>query len=126
MRSHCLAILPNMGLGNILFPWAYSEVFGALNGIPACAIGWGRPHVGPLLRGERRMRFYGNSFIQSKSALLGSAFVGMMGTVIWNSTLARVEHQYKSNHLFIWNQMPDWRDYFGPLREHRDLLRNLI
>jgi hypothetical protein len=125
MRSHCIAILPSAGLGNVLFSWAHSEVFGALNRMPSCSIGWNRPHIGPLLRGER-VRAYGNTFPQSKAALFATAVLRLKGTVIYNSTVTMVGPQYNSGYLFLWNQIPHWADYFANLRAHRDLVKKLI
>lgn len=109
----------------MLFPWAYARVFGALNDIPACANGWSRPHIGPLFRGER-MRFYGNSIRESKLAIVISGFLSAHGTVIRNTALEALGHHYKDGHLFVWDQIPHWSDYFGPLKEYRDLLKKLV
>jgi len=126
MRSCSIALLPNAGLGNILFPWAHSRIFGAINEIAACAIGWNRLRPGPLLRGERRMRYYGNSFKESKSAIALSGLLSIKGTIVRNPNLERLDQRLRSDHLYVWDQIPHWSNYFGALKEYRDLVKELL
>ena len=125
MRSRSIAVLPNAGLGNILFPWAHAQVFGVLNGIPACAVGWSRPHIGPLLRGDR-MRFYANSFKQSVSELAASGLLCLRATIVRNPPLQSIGEDLKNDHLFVWDQLPHWSDYFGSIRDFRDVVKRRI
>jgi hypothetical protein len=126
MRSRSIAILPNAGLGNKLFPWAHAQVFGVINGINACAIGWTRPHIGPLLRGESQLRFYRRYLTQSGADLLASALLSAKGNIVRNAPLKQVDSTLLLNHLFVWNQAPHWSDYFYELREFRNLIKALI
>jgi hypothetical protein len=126
MRSRCIALLPNAGLGNILFPWANAHLFGALNGMPASALGWGRPHIGPLLRGQRQWRYYSNPFRQLASQLAATGFLAAHGRIVRNPPVERVANREKEGQLFIWDQIPHWKDAFGSVRQHRDFVKELI
>lgn len=53
------------GLGNRLFPWARCEVQAKRTGQQVLAPAWVRPKIGPLLRGERDLRFYCRLFTSS-------------------------------------------------------------
>jgi hypothetical protein len=46
------------GLGNLLVTWAHAEVFAHRTGAQRIAPFWTRPKIGPLLRGERDLRYY--------------------------------------------------------------------
>src|SRR5262249_41653050 len=46
------------GLGNMLFPWARAEVFRQVHKVPMLATQWTQPKIGPLLRGEKDLRYY--------------------------------------------------------------------
>jgi hypothetical protein len=123
MLSRCLAVLPNAGLGNILFPWASAQVFASLNGIPATAIGWSRPHIGPLLRGETQLRVYRGSFQSSYRDIVASVALMMVGNVVRNAVLEKVPCRFQKGHLFFWSGIPAWHDYFGALKPFRSLIR---
>jgi hypothetical protein len=97
-----------------------------LNTIPACSIGWSRPHIGPLFRGERRIRFYGNSFSQPLSTLAACGLLRLTGKIIRNPPLRCFIQHLRSDHLFIWDQTPHWSDYFGSLRDFCDLVTQLV
>ena len=56
------AAVGRTGLGNMLFSWARAEVFSHALSLPMLAPQWVKPKVGPLLRGERDLRYYTSSF----------------------------------------------------------------
>jgi hypothetical protein len=127
MRSRCIAILPNAGLGNMLFSWAHAQVFAALNDMPACSIGWSRPHIGPLLRGQR-LRFYGRSLKQPLSGIVACGLLRARGKVVRNPPLQRIvdSPSLKRDHLFVWDKIPHWSDFFGELKPFRDLVKQRL
>jgi hypothetical protein len=47
-----------VGLGNLLVTWAHAEVFAHETGAQRIAPYWTSPKIGPLLRGERDLRYY--------------------------------------------------------------------
>ena len=126
MRSRSIAVLPNAGLGNILYPWASAHLFGALNGIPACAVGWNRPHIGPVLRGQRQWRYYRNPFRQGPSRVMLCGLLAAHGVVKRNPPVELLTTTQRDGHLFVWDQVPHWKDMFGSIREHRELVKRLI
>lgn len=126
MRSQSIAVLPNAGLGNVLFPWAKAHVCGALNGIPACAVGWNRPHIGPLLRRQRQWRYQRSPFRQVLSQIALCGLIAGSGRVIRNPPLGLIPIGQKDDYLFRWDQVPHWKDMFEGIREYRDLVKQLI
>lgn len=55
------------GLGNMLFPWARAEVFRKRYGVPMLAPQWTQAKIGPLLRGEKDLRYYTGLFDNAHS-----------------------------------------------------------
>jgi len=55
---YCIAVTPNAGLANKLFPWARSKIFSYYHGVPMLRTFWNQFKVGPPLRRERDKRFY--------------------------------------------------------------------
>ena len=72
------------------------------------------------------MRFYGSYFKEPVSEIFASALVGLKGRVICNPPIERATEYLKRNHLFVWDQIPHWSDYFVNLRDHRNLVKELI
>ncbi|MBL9030797.1 MAG: hypothetical protein JNM80_03710 [Phycisphaerae bacterium] len=58
MTVYAYADVGRTGLGNMLFPWARAEVFRSRHGVGMLAPRWTQPKIGPLLRGERDLRYY--------------------------------------------------------------------
>jgi hypothetical protein len=56
------ADLDRAGLGNLLLPWARAEIFRQKYGLEMLAPRWTQPKIGPLLRGERDLRYYWRIF----------------------------------------------------------------
>ena len=54
--------LNRAGLGNLLFTWGRAEVFAARHRLPVIAPQWTSPKIGPLLRGEKDLRYYTGLF----------------------------------------------------------------
>ncbi len=123
MSPTAVALLPNAGLANKLFVWAAAEVFADLNGCTAQTIGWSYPKIGPWLRGDRSMRMYARFFYRSSlGALLalGGRFVGRHVHVEPRCVrLARLD----SRGTYVFKNVPDWRDMFGAVREHRTFVQ---
>jgi hypothetical protein len=53
------------GLGNLLLTWAHAEIFAQRTGAQRIAPYWTRPKIGPLLRGERDLRYYTGLFTRN-------------------------------------------------------------
>jgi len=58
------AVIPRLGLGNSLFPWARAEVFRHRFGLPMLGPVWFKPMIGPTLRREVDRRVYWPLFQQ--------------------------------------------------------------
>jgi hypothetical protein len=55
---HVHAVIPRLGLGNGLLPWARAEVFSHRFNVPMLAPFWFKPMIGPFLRRETDKRLY--------------------------------------------------------------------
>ncbi len=55
---YAFADVGRAGLANLLIPWARAEVFRKEHNCPMLAPQWTRAKIGPLLRGERDLRYY--------------------------------------------------------------------
>jgi hypothetical protein len=118
-----LALLPNAGLGNKLFPWARAAVFAKKNNIPLAVIGWSRLRPRAILRGKGGERQYRRYFVSRTRELAKAAFtVAISQKIIVEPSLAESESPRRAIYLF--NKIPHWSDLFGEIREHRDLVRN--
>lgn len=59
---YAYASMGRTGLGNMLFAWARCEVFANRHQLPILAPQWTQPKIGPLLRGEKDLRYYTGLF----------------------------------------------------------------
>lgn len=66
------------GLGNLLFPWARSHVLAAQNGGVVIRPTWPQLKIGPLLRREVDLRWYGNLFARDAAEVSGLARVRLL------------------------------------------------
>lgn len=55
---YCYADMGRAGLGNMLLVWARAEAFRHRHGARMLAPRWTQPKIGPLLRGEKDLRYY--------------------------------------------------------------------
>jgi len=128
MPGRVLAVLPNAGLANKLFVWAKAEVFAMLNDIPNDTIGWTWPKIGPLLRGEGSLRMYGR-YIRSRkrASLVGLATDFFTGGIVIEPEVGRLPSRSpRGSRIYVFKDIPSWRDYFGDIRNHRDSIRDRL
>jgi hypothetical protein len=124
MPGRVLALLPNAGLANKLFVWAKAEVFAMLNNMPNETIGWSWPKIGPLLRGERSLRMYGRYIRSRKSARSIALATGFFtGRLLIEPKVARLPTSARGGRIYVFKNIPSWRDFFGDIRHHRDFIR---
>ncbi len=125
--------LPRSGLGNMLFVWARAVLFADINSLPVVAPNWGQVRIGAYLRGERDKRYYGNLFSErdylSKFRYL--MMVPIKKNIYYNPTISKIEPSVlettKSDyHLFIFDKIPHWSDYFIDLKEHQTLIKKRL
>lgn len=126
-QAYCYAQLPQTGLGNMLLVWARALVFAHLNNLPLITSSWTHFNIGPLIRREKRSRLYWNYFNQMgtinffKRLLLQST-----RQIVEEPALVPIASDAIGRKLFIFKKIPHWRDYFGDLREYRNLVRTGI
>jgi len=128
-RALVAAVLPRGGLGNNLLVWAKAVVFAHLNDLPLLTTGWGRVHIGPILRREHSARFYARDFGALSPLPLArvSILQRVRQTVVEPEikTLSATERQERV--LYVFNQMPTyWADPFRDIRDYRDVVRDAL
>jgi hypothetical protein len=131
--SYVHAILPNNGLGNMLFPWARAEIYAHTHRLPMLRPNWFKMRVGPYLRREVDKREYWRLF-------RGTGYVGGVRklTVLWSRRrVAEPVEWYldpsssrpPQGTVVIFEGLkatgPD-ADYFRALTGHRRLLRTRL
>lgn len=120
-----IAVIPRAGLGNRLLVWARALIFAHLNKSPLYIVGLNKLHIGPLLRGEKSKRFYINSF--RFRLPIRDYYYYIKAYIKTNSVIIEPEiiqyNSTKKNLIVIFNKIPDWRDYFYGLKDHRDYIK---
>lgn len=123
-RSSVHAVLPRAGLANRLLVWARAAVFAKNHQLPLYVQGWGHIHIGPLLRREKSMRFYG-TFFNCPGYLKG---IARLQTARWfqpDQVVAEpsfTKSPPDKTKCFVFETVPSKEDYFGSLRGHENFL----
>lgn len=121
--------LPKAGLGNQLFPLMKAVVFARLNNLPLMITHYNRLKIGPYLRREKSKRKYTGYFNFQKS-IIGEQFDKWKLLTFKNH---RQENEpeikpvdTKKNVKYFFTAMPNWENYFGQLKENRELVIELF
>jgi len=109
--------LPSTGLGNKLFSWAAGAIFAKNNNCKHIVLGMTKFHIGPWIRFERSKRFY-KGYFKNESLFHLGYFVKSKITISQKES-SNVTN-FNSNAVF--NEIPNWEDYFIGLREHRTFI----
>jgi hypothetical protein len=124
--------LPKAGLGNMLLVWARAVLFAEINSLPILAPNWQQFRIGPYLRGERDRRDYWFFFHRNNYLSMWSELV---------ATYSRPEKHYNpdpvrldlssfqenlNNHIFVFNSIPHWSDYFEYIRDFQPLIKQKL
>jgi hypothetical protein len=130
--------VPNAGLGNMLLVWARAVAFAHLNDLPMQAPDWKTLHIGPWLRREKCKRYYGNFFhnrnyqsiFVSNLKHFGKPKIIHSNPSITRLDLSHSDFQAVGQHIFLFDQMPPWQDYFQGIKElqpvvHQALLNDI-
>jgi Glycosyl transferase family 11 len=124
--------LPKAGLGNQLFPLMKAHVFAHLNNFPIIIIGYHQFKIGPYLRGEKSKRNYNGYFNFQKNVIGELADKWKLKKnknlqVLSEHSLEKIGNE-KSNEskIYLYNEIPHWKDYFGDLKNYRELVINLF
>lgn len=128
------AHFPHAGLGNMLLVWARAVIFAELNSLPMLAPNWQSFHIGPWLRGERVKRYYG-SFFSDKSyqSRLNYIFQNILTLkrVHLNPDIKKIdlnspEFESTARHIFMFDRMPPWNDYFQELKNYQPFIKQKL
>lgn len=118
MKTVCISRLPSAGLGNKLFSWASGIVFSTVNNCPHYVTGLTKLHIGPILRGERKKRFYIGYFKNERRLLPLPVYFQKKKTL----PQKKADQILPSGICYVFGEIPDWRDYFATLKNHRALI----
>jgi hypothetical protein len=126
--------LPRAGLGNMLLVWARAVMFSELNSLPMLKPNWGRIYPGPWLRGERVKRYYGSYFsVKNYQSRLVNNVENILrpkqvhlNPPICKLDLTSSEFESPDRHLFVFDQMPPWNDYFQGLKNYQPIVKQKL
>jgi hypothetical protein len=122
-KIKAISLLPSAGLGNKLFSCASGMVFSSVNNCEHVIYGMSKLHIGPYLRREKSKRFYINYFKNEKKMGFISPFFMKQKYIIKQEncdTLAQ------TNGIYIFNEIPQWLNFFVTLKNHRELIKSKI
>jgi hypothetical protein len=125
--------LPKAGLGNMLLVWAKAVLFADINKLPIVAPVWGKIAISPYLRGERDKRYYNHLFCEKNYESRWKYFLAVFRKkyIHNNPTISKIqsshlEPSHVDLHIFIFNQLPHWSDYFADLKEYQPLIKQKL
>jgi hypothetical protein len=124
--------LPKAGLGNQLFPLMKAQVFAHLNNLPIIITGYHQIKIGPYLRGEKSKRNY-NGYFNFQKNIFGELADKWKLNISKNLQVCR-EHSLNKiaddkigeSKIYLYSEIPHWKDYFGGLKNYRELIVNLF
>lgn len=123
-QSSVHAVLPRAGLANRLLVWARAAVFAKTHGLPLYVQGWGHIHIGPLLRREKSLRYYG-TFFNSPGYFRGAARLKRIRLLNSNRIITEPALDAgadASGQCFVFKKVPAKEDYFKDLRGHEEFV----
>ncbi|MEM0984246.1 MAG: hypothetical protein AAGI17_09885 [Planctomycetota bacterium] len=126
------ADLPRFGLGNVMIPWARSEVFAAQTGARLLAPRWVQPKIGPILRRERDLRLYWGFFSNAGTIRGPRRWLLLRSAKRYPHTEAEAAVEAAkadpgTDHLVVF-RFPEWGDEFfgGDGPEHREIISTAL
>ena len=123
--------LPRAGLGNQLFPLMNAFLFGKLNNLEVIVTGCYQLKAGPYLRNEKSKRNYSGyfsfqeRFVDELANRLKIKNLKRKSSCIYEPKIERLD-SVDENVLFIFEQMPDYHDYFVRLKAYRREVTDLL
>lgn len=107
------------GLGNLLLPWARAIVAARTRGLPILWPTWPQIKFGPVVRGERDVRFYSDLFARPAGYIGGPRKLACLLGLRRVAEEELGDHQ-RSRSLVVFRGL---KDYFASLLSHRELVR---
>jgi hypothetical protein len=126
--------LPYAGLGNMLLVWARAVVFAEINRLPIQQPNWYNLHIGPWLRQEKCKRYYGSFFHSKGYQSTFSTYVTGLGHpkhLHFNPAIQPLDssaslYQASGRHVFVFDTLPPWHDYFQDLKEFHSIVKKKL
>lgn len=108
----------------MLFVWARALTYAHLSESGLITSSWTKLRLGPLLRGEKSRRRYGDYFREPDGPnRLVRWWVLLTYPRINEPAFQLAKPGTQSRALYVFNTIPHWRDYFDGIRDHRELVR---
>ena len=107
----------------MLFVWARALVCAQLSGSDLIVSPWTKLRAGPLLRGKKHRRWYRGYFKQLHGPRRLVRWLLLTYPRIREPYFESSQRNRGSKVLYVFSRIPHWRDYFGGIRGHRDLVR---
>lgn len=132
MKAKVLCKLPKAGLGNQLFPLMHACLFARLNGLQVMVTGYHQLKLGPYLRGEKSKRKYQGYFTFQRSVVeeswdkVQAWILQKRLRPVYEQQVRKLAQEDLQGRIFIFEKLPTYQDYFIQLRDHRDLVRELL
>lgn len=118
---------PPTGLGNMLLTWSRGFLFARLNGLEMVTSGWGGIHWGAWLRWERKKRMYGGYFKEDSFWKKRSMMRRVKAArVIAEPAVEEMGGAFEEGAVYLFNEVSPGKDLFGPMRAHREVVREGI
>jgi len=124
--------VPRAGLGNQLFPIMKAFTFGHINRLPVIVTGYSQLKIGPYLRREKVKRNYQGYFNFQKTFFAEQIDkwrlrINKKFQVCSEPSLQEIiNEREEAPTMFVYSEIPQWNDYFGGLREHRQTVVKLF
>jgi hypothetical protein len=110
--------LPKAGLGNKLIVWAHGIDFSERHNFENYVLGWFDIKIGPILRKEKKKRFYFGFFKNSKYDLL-FFYKMIIFKKIYNPKQLSPNHKV----VYIFDTLPEFPGYLNGIYDNRYLIR---
>jgi hypothetical protein len=130
--STVICKLPNAGLGNQLFPLMHAYLFAQLNDLPVIVIGYHHLKIGPYLRREKSKRTYNQFFCFQKNITgeyldrLRIKKLEKKAEVVMEPQVRKMDAEELRNKVFVFDEIADYDDYFGRLKDHRQEVKGIL
>jgi hypothetical protein len=118
----CVSKLPSAGLGNKLFSWAAGVIFSNVNNCPHYIIGMTKFHLGPIMRNEKRKRFYIGFF---KNEILFLPIYTLFN-LKFNIPQEKSDQIVSQKGNYIFSEIPHWSDSYCKLKDYRSLIQDVF
>ena len=119
---------PNGGLGNKIFVWSYGLVFSKINACSHYTTNWVEFQIGPILRGQSKLRFYMGYFksepiINRAKLYFNKSKKGALILRSEDSTLKIGQSQREEKVYTFYKVAEDWHTAYDVIKPYRAFIK---